>query len=145
MTGPSTTETSTTGSGTTGTDTTGTSTTGSGTTGAPTTTSAPTTSADELRIKYGYRVILGGFILVALVLLVAIWRWDVANDVALVVGLFTSMVGTVIGAFFGIQIGSQGKEEALAARDQAETKADVALSALPKDDARQVLQDVGAI
>jgi len=98
-----------------------------------------------LRIKYGYRAILGGFILVAVVLVVAIWRWDVANDVAVVVGLFTSMVGTVIGAFFGIQVGSQGKEEALAARDQAETTANAALSALPKDDAKEVLQDVGAI
>jgi hypothetical protein len=121
------------------TGTTGTGTTGTGTTGAP------ATSPDELRIKYGYRVILGGFILVAVVLLVAIWRWEVANDVALVVGLFTSMVGTVIGAFFGIQVGSQGKEEALAAREQAETKADAALGALPKNEARQVLQDVGAI
>lgn len=139
MTEPSTTEPSTTEPSTTGTSTTGTSTTGTSTTGAP------ATSADELRIKYGYRAILGGFILVAVVLVVAIWRWDVANDVAVVVGLFTSMVGTVIGAFFGIQVGSQGKEEALAARDQAETTANAALSALPKDDAKEVLQDVGAI
>lgn len=80
-----------------------------------------------------------------MVLLVAILRWDVANDVALVVGLFTSMVGTIVGAFFGIQVGSQGKEEALVAREHAESKADAALGALPKEEARQVLQDVGAI
>lgn len=108
-------------------------------------TTTITTSPDELRIKYGSVAILGGFILVAVVMGVAIWRWDSANDVALVVGLVTSMVGTVVGAFFGIQVGSQGKEEALAARDQAETTANAALSALPKDDAKQVLQDVGAI
>jgi hypothetical protein len=118
---------------------TGPSTTGSGTAGAP------ATSPDELRIKYGYRAILGGFILVAVVIGVAIWRWNTANDVALVVGLVTSMVGTVIGAFFGIQVGAQGKEEAIAAREQAEAKADVALGALPKDEARQVLQEVGVI
>lgn len=125
--------------------------TGSGTTvsGA---TGATAPSSDESRIKYGYRAILGGFVLVALVIGVAIWRWDAANDVALVVGLVTSMVGTVIGAYFGIQVGAQGTEQAQAAREQAEakrdlaeTKADVALSALPKEEARQVLQDVGAL
>ena len=55
------------------------------------------------------------------------------------------MVGTVIGAFFGIQVGAQGKEEALAAREQAEAKADAALSALPSNEAKQVLKDVGVI
>jgi hypothetical protein len=133
-----------TGSGTTDSGTAGSGTAGSGTAGSGT-AGATAPSPDELRIKYGYRVILGGFILVAVVLLVAILRWDVANDVALVVGLFTSMVGTIVGAFFGIQVGSQGKEEALVAREQAETKADAALGALPKEEARQVLQDVGAI
>jgi hypothetical protein len=64
---------------------------------------------------------------------VAVLKWSCANDVALVVGPVTSLVGTVVGAFFGVQVGAQGKERAEAVRDEA-------LAALPKDEAQDVLE-----
>ena len=61
--------------------------------------------AGQERMKHGYRVIIAGFILVAAVIADAIFRWTSANDVALVAGL-TSLVGTVVGAYFGVQAGA---------------------------------------
>jgi len=93
--------------------------------------------ADELRVRYGYRVIIAGFILVALVAAVSIFKWDSAQSASLVLGLVTSMVGTVVGAFFGVQVGAQGKAEAEAARDKAQKKAEAALQTLRPDQSDQ--------
>jgi hypothetical protein len=105
----------------------------------------PASQSDELWIKYGYRAIIGGFILVTVIIGVTIWQWDAANVVALVVGLVTSTVGTVIGDSFGIQVGSHGRAEAEAARDRAEVKADVALIGLPRDEVREALREARVI
>ncbi len=44
--------------------------------------------------------------------------WE-PSEITSVAGLFTSIVGTLVGAFLGVQVGSAGKE-------QAETRATVA-------------------
>jgi len=77
---------------------------------------------DQMRIRYGFWIIILGFVLVTVVFLAAILKWTTASDVATVVGSVTGVVGTIIGAFFGVQVGSAGKEKAETARNQAEDK-----------------------
>jgi hypothetical protein len=86
---------------------------------------------DRMRLKYGFWIIMTGFDLVAFITLVSIFAWSAVTSVATVVGAASSLVGTVVGAFFGVQFGSAGKERAEAARDRSQEIAEVALSMLP--------------
>jgi hypothetical protein len=76
-----------------------------------------------MRVKYGFRIVIGGFVLVGFGLALSVWKWSAATDVSSVLGLITGVVGTVVGAFFGVQIGSQGKEKVEVARKSAENRA----------------------
>jgi hypothetical protein len=78
---------------------------------------------DQLRIKYGFWVVIVGFLLVGVIAVAAVSKWNAAGDVTAVVGSVTGVVGTVVGAFFGVHIGSAGKEKAEAAADQANDEA----------------------
>ena len=95
---------------------------------------------DQLRIRYGFWVVVMGFILVGAVFAVAVWKWNTATDVTAVVGAVTGVVGPVVGAFFGIQVGSAGKEKAEAARKDAEETALRLAAALPPGEAERVLR-----
>jgi hypothetical protein len=79
--------------------------------------------AEQMRILYGFWVVVLGFGLVALVALAAIYKWTTAAEVATVVSSITGVVGTVVGAFFGLQVGSAGKAKAEADRNAAEERA----------------------
>lgn len=86
-------------------------------------------AADQLRIRYGRDVVLAGLVVLILTLSVAVWRWSTAQDVALILGTITGTVGTIVGAFFGINVGAAGKEKAEDARSTAEDKKDKAVTA----------------
>jgi hypothetical protein len=45
------------------------------------------------------------------VIAAAVYRWNTANDMALVVGLVTNQAGTVVGAFFGVRWAHKGRSE----------------------------------
>jgi hypothetical protein len=104
------------------------------------TTSAPATSEeiDRLRLRYGFWIITTGFALVFLITLIATFRWVEVTSVATVVGAVASLVGTVVGAFFGVQVGSVGKERADAERERSERGIKAALSMLPPEAAEQL-------
>jgi len=57
--------------------------------------------------------------------------WD-ANQISSVVGLFTGVIGTMVGAFLGVQVGSNGKKK-------SEDLAQRALGALSPEKAREIL------
>jgi uncharacterized membrane protein len=97
---------------------------------------------DKIHIKYGFWVIIIGFILVTVIFIVAIFKWQEASDVTAVVGAFTGLVGTVVGAFFGAQIGSAGKEKAEKARKEAEEKAFRIAALLPPEKAKSVINKI---
>ena len=97
---------------------------------------------EQMRIRYGLLIILAGFVLVALVSVVAIFRWDDATNTAAVIGATTSLVGTVVGAFLGVQVGSAGKERAEAARERSEEAARAAMAMLPPDSASRLQADL---
>ncbi len=101
----------------------------------------PTTTVEEidrLRLKYGFWIIITGFTLVAFITIVSSFRWVEVTSVATVVGAVASLVGTVVGAFFGVQVGSVGKERADAARERSDEGIKAALSMLPPEAAEQL-------
>ena len=103
------------------------------------TTPAPTSEEiDRLRLRYGFWIIITGFVLVFLITLIATFRWSEVTSVATVVGAVASLVGTVVRAFFGVQVGAVGKERAEAARERSEQGIKAALSMLPPESAAQL-------
>lgn len=94
---------------------------------------------DKIRIKYGFWVIIVGFLFVAAVFIIAIIKWNNASDVTAVVGAFTGLVGTVVGAFFGAQIGLAGREKAERDRKEAEEKAFRIAMLLPPEKAKSII------
>ena len=90
-------------------------------------------SSDDLR--YGAALIVAVIgLLIPAVLVYALSPKDgwTAKDIAAIVGLFTSVVGTLVGAFLGVQVGSAGKQK-------AEQLANRALAALPPEKAKEVM------
>ncbi|MGA2310664.1 MAG: hypothetical protein ABSG57_14110 [Candidatus Bathyarchaeia archaeon] len=75
-----------------------------------------------MRTVYGFGVVVTGLVLVALVYVAAVVRWNTAADVTTVVGSVTGIIGTLVGVFFGNSVGSAGKDKAEAARNTAEKK-----------------------
>jgi hypothetical protein len=100
----------------------------------------PAPSADLVRIKYGAWLIVAAFLLLGGVFSLAIWQFSAAADVTAVVGSATTVVGTIIGAFFGVQIGSAGKEAAENGRAHAERAARLALGKLEPQAAEDVVR-----
>ncbi len=104
---------------------------------------APTTrnsveEVDRLRLRYGFWIIMSGFALIAFITVISIFRWAEVTNVATVVGAVSSLVGTVVGTFFGVQVGGAGKEKAEAARERSEELTRSALSMLPPETARRL-------
>ena len=106
-------------------------------------TPAPTSEEiDLLRLRYGFWIIITGFVLVFLITLIATFRWAEVTSVATVVGAVASLVGTVVGAFFGVQVGGAGKERAEAAREHSEEVTRTALSMLPPESAERLRSEM---
>jgi hypothetical protein len=93
---------------------------------------------DRLRLRYGFWIIITGFALVFLITIISTFRWVEVTSVATVVGAVASLVGTVVGAFFGVQVGAVGKERAEAERERSEQGIKAALSMLPPEAAEQL-------
>ena len=98
---------------------------------------------DRLRLKYGLLIILTGFALVALMAIISIFKWEDVTNVATVIGATTSLVGTVVGAFLGVQVGSAGREQVEADRQRLEETSQIALSMLPPEVADQIRREMG--
>jgi hypothetical protein len=54
-----------------------------------------------------------------------------------------TVLGTIVGAYFGVRVGSHGKQEAEAARAASEAKVARLALHVDKDDAGRVLADLG--
>ena len=76
------------------------------TTPSTTSTTSSVEDVDRLRLRYGFWIIITGFALVFLITLISTFRWVEVTSVATVVGAVASLVGTVVGAFFGVQVGA---------------------------------------
>ena len=101
--------------------------------GAPSTTNAnkvttekPTIEKDRLR--YAYYLGLGGLILIVafaiLIMVFSMLGFKDAQAVSSIISPFLTVLGTMVGAFFGLQIGSQGTEQANQQTQDANNRAD---------------------
>jgi hypothetical protein len=106
---------------------------------------------ERLRIWFAFLLSIIGLALAAFLagFLVVKGETKVAtsNEVATIVGLFTSVTGTLVGAFFGLQIGAAGAELERRSRLKAEERhrnaeelVQSALARLNPDTAKEVIE-----
>jgi len=78
---------------------------------------------DVDRIFYGFVVVIAGLVAVSVGYLVAVFTKLPESDVATALASFGGVIGTIVGAFFGLHLGAAGKEKAEQRRQKAEEKA----------------------
>jgi len=81
---------------------------------------------DRVRIHYAGALGIAGVVVPVILAVVLIFEegWG-ATVVASVVGLFTSLIGPLVGAFLGYEAGSAGKEKEQKARINSERRLDI--------------------
>jgi hypothetical protein len=105
---------------------------------------------ERLRLHHAFWLSLVGLGLAAVMAVFLVWfagtKVDEPAEVVAIVGLFTSVTGTLVGAFFGLQIGAAGAEHerrsrrtAEESRQKAEEVTRRALAHLNPDTAKDVL------
>ena len=87
---------------------------------------------DDSRIGSALIIAILGLLIPAILVVILVSKGWNASDVSSIVGVFTSIVGTLVGAFFGVQVGAAGK-------DKAQNLANRALAALPPETAKAIL------
>lgn len=87
-------------------------------------------NVDMARVRYGAWLVGAAIVLLGVIFGIAASQFTAAADVTAAVGSVAIVVGTIIGPFFGVQVGSSGKEAAEAGRNQAERTARMALGKL---------------
>jgi tetrahydromethanopterin S-methyltransferase subunit C len=97
-------------------------------------------NVDLTRVRYGAGLVAAAFVLLGVIFGIAVAKFNVPADVATVVGSVATGVGTIVGAYFGLQVGSSGKEVAEAGRAQAERVARMALAKLDPREADEVMR-----
>jgi hypothetical protein len=109
--------------------------------GAPPATPTSQDATEQMRIRYAFWLAVFGLGVAALLVMFLVWHgWTTASDVVAVVGLFTSVLGTLVGAFFSLQVGAAGREKEQQATREATRVAMRALAALPPEQAGSVIQ-----
>jgi uncharacterized protein YacL len=94
---------------------------------------------DQIRLEYGFWIVIAGFTVVLGIFITAIFKWNTASDIAAVVSSSTGVIGTIVGAYFGVQVGSAGRDKAESAREEAEDKVVRLVAALQPDIAEKIL------
>ena len=104
------------------------------------------TEMELSRIRHAFWLaIIGLFISAAIAIIFAITgklELKSSEEVVAIVGLFTSVTGTLVGMFFGLQVGSAGAEHERRNRQKAEHLTRLALSHLTPDVAKELLQNL---
>jgi hypothetical protein len=84
---------------------------------------------ERLRLWIAFALAVSGLLIAAgLVVFLVSKGWGQANDVVAVVGLFTSLLGTLVGLFFGLQIGANDRARERRERQEAEARLRQALA-----------------
>jgi uncharacterized membrane protein len=91
--------------------------------------SAKDNGIEILRINRAFQLAVFGLALAAFLVGMLLLACMTSDEIVSIVGLFTSVLGTLVGAFFGLQIGSAGREKAENRADNAQKKVDALQSA----------------
>jgi hypothetical protein len=92
------------------------------------------TSSEEFKYAAALIVAIGGMVIAAILIVILAFRGWAASEVSAVAGVFTTLVGSIVGAFLGVQVAATGKEK-------AEELAQKALAALPPEKAKEVIKE----
>ena len=90
-----------------------------------------TPQVETERIRLGFWLIIIAFAFIGLVVLVATLKFSASSDVVAVVGSVTTAAGTLAGAFFGVQAGASGKQQAQHDATEAHKRLAAVLDAAP--------------
>ena len=85
-------------------------------------------------------VVLAGLGAVLIIFVVAIGKMDQEPNVVAAASAAAGVIGTIVGAYFGMQVGSSGKEKLEAARAAEAVKVQHLAAAAPPDVAMAVLE-----
>ena len=107
------------------------------------------TEMELSRVRHAFWLaVIGLFLAAALAIFLVIEgeaKMNTSAEVVAIVGLFTSVTGTLVGAFFGVQIGAAGAEHERNSRRKAEQVARHALAHLHPDVAKDFLHNVDSV
>lgn len=93
-----------------------------------------TKGIEELRINRAFWLSICGIgMVVALIIVLSFKGGWTSDDVTSVAGLLTSLLGTIVGAFFGLQIGAAGKQDAERRAENSERKVAALSAASPTE------------
>lgn len=79
----------------------------------------PDTKLEVRKADLGFAVVALGIVAVTAMFIVVILKVSASSDVTTIATSCTAVIGTLVGAYFGIQKGSEGKEKAEKDRDRA--------------------------
>jgi hypothetical protein len=99
-------------------------------------------AADESskwKYMYGVWVVLAGLLVILVAFIWAVESYAKAADASTALAPVTGVVGTIVGAYFGVAVGAAGKDKADARAAQAEEKATFAAAHLPEGKAQEYL------
>lgn len=75
------------------------------------------------RWKYGLWAVFAGLAAICIVAVVGVLRYSAPSDAAAAIAPVVAAISALTGAYFGVQVGSAGKEQADAALHSAHTEA----------------------
>ena len=82
--------------------------------------------AENTRVILGFVVVALGLGALLTVMLVALNKFDKVPDVTALISSVGAVIGPIVGAFFGVQVGAAGKSKSDQDRAKAENDRDMA-------------------
>jgi hypothetical protein len=95
---------------------------------------------DQIKAQLGAVIVLAGFVGILIALWLVLGRFADAKDVTSIMAPITTAIAGLGGAFFGVNLGQQGKEKAEDDRNKAQQRAELYASQLPKAEADAIMQ-----
>jgi hypothetical protein len=107
---------------------------------------APTTTSEGIKLVGGLVAVVSGLVALLIIAVVAmiLVKGTTESVVAIATGSF-GVIGTVIGAYFGVKVGSDGTQAAVSGMRQEAAKAQVFAAHLPEGKAAEVLASAQSV
>jgi len=107
---------------------------------------APETKSEGVKLIGGLVVVCAGLVVLMVIAVVAIWvvRDNESEVVALATAAF-SVIGTVVGAYFGLKIGSDGTQAAVAGMRDEASKAQAFAAHVPSQNAEAAVASAAGL
>ena len=97
---------------------------------------------EKTRMHYAFWLAVIGIGLSAVLVVVLFLTGMDSQQIGAIIAIFTGITGTLVGTFFGVQIGSAGREQERADRRYSERMATMAMAKLDPQLADQVMNEM---